>query len=162
MSDVHSGGTVHHFPERELIELAYIGALDAMSASEKYEVMTRLESADSATRRGFDAIVRDVRETMAVASDATVTTAPIELRSRILGAIDTTTQDEAAPVDIATRSRRPRFRILVAAAAAVVVVGVGGAVVVGQVSGGPGTAVVQASDQRTVTVNVDGGGTATV
>ena len=106
MSDLHSGGTIHHFPERELIELAYIGALDAMSASEKYEVMTRLEGADSATRRGFDAIVRDVRETMAIASDATVTTAPIELRSRILGAIDVTMQDGAAPIELATRRDR--------------------------------------------------------
>lgn len=167
MSDngARSNGTVHPLPDRDLIELAYVCALDAMSASELYETMTRLDSANGPTKRGFDAIVRDVHETMAVASSGTGTPAPAELRSRILDAVDATHQEWAPPavpsLD-AHRAKRTRWRMVAAAAAAVVVVGVGAAVVTDQFGDSAAPSQVQAADMRTVTVDVTGGGTATV
>ncbi|GGG23569.1 anti-sigma-K factor RskA [Rhodococcoides trifolii] len=160
-----SGGTVHPLPDRDLVELAYICALDAMSASELYETMTRVDNAGAPTRRSFDAIVRDVRETMAVASSATGTAAPVELRSRILDAVDATHQELSPPsvpsLD-AHRAKRNRWRVAAAAAAAVVIVGVGGAVVTTQLGDSAAPTQVQAADARTVSVDMTGGGTATV
>ncbi|MBY6679037.1 anti-sigma factor [Rhodococcus sp. BP-149] len=134
MSDHGSPERPVQLPDRDLLELAYLCALDAMAASEQYETMTRLDDTDAHTRRRFDAIVRDVRETMAVTSDATRTPAPADLRVRILGAVEDTAQvdPDGATVLPLRPSRRRGWRIAAMAAAAAVVVGVGGAVAVQQ------------------------------
>ncbi|MBY6365262.1 anti-sigma factor [Rhodococcoides corynebacterioides] len=127
-------------PDPDLIDLAYLCALDAMSASERFETMTRLGE-DDVTRRRFDEIVRDIRETMAISAYTTDTPAPPDLRTRILGAAADTAQvapdGTPAPVVVpfrageSRRARRIAPRWAAAAAAAVVVVGVGGAIAVG-------------------------------
>ena len=78
-------------PDPDLVDLAYLCALDAMSASERFETMTRLGD-DDVTRQRFDDIVRDIRETMAISAYSTETPAPPDLRTRILGAAADTAQ----------------------------------------------------------------------
>lgn len=138
-------------PDPDLVDLAYLCALDAMSASERLETMTRLGD-DDVTRQRFDDIVRDIRETMAISAYGTETPAPPGLRTRILGAAADTAQvapdgssDSVAngssdsvvvPLSSSPGRRRGgvdrpgRLRWAAAAAAAVVVVGVGGAIAV--------------------------------
>ncbi|MBY6348921.1 anti-sigma factor [Rhodococcoides corynebacterioides] len=129
-------------PDPDLVDLAYLCALDAMSASERVETMTRLGD-DDLTRQRFDDIVRDIRETMAVSAYGTETAAPPDLRTRILGAAADTAQvapdGTSAPVVVPlsassdrrrTQARRPARLRWAAAAAAVVVAGVGGAIAV--------------------------------
>lgn len=157
-------------PDPDLYELAYMCGLDAMAASEQYETMTRLDDADAGTRRRFDSIVRDVRETMAVSGDADRTDAPPELRDRILGAVSDTAQvaPDGAPAEPAARatvlplrpSRRVRRGVVVgtAAAAAAVVVGIGVAVSVNGTDTAPPAVVAAAPLESPVT----GGGTMVV
>ncbi|MFC7956297.1 anti-sigma factor [Rhodococcoides kroppenstedtii] len=137
-------------PDPDLVDLAYLCALDAMSASERFETMTRLGD-DDVTRQRFDDIVRDIRETMAISAYSTETPAPPDLRTRILGAAADTAQvapdgssqittdgssDSVVPLSSPSGRRRGgadrsgRLRWAAAAAAAVVVVGVGGAIAV--------------------------------
>lgn len=127
MSDHGSPDQPLRMPDRDLLELAYVCALDAMAASEQFETMTRLDNSDTSTRRRFDAIVRDVRETMAVTSESTRVPAPAELRDRILGAVEDTHQVPVAGATVVplrpSRRRGRRTAALVAAAAAVVAVG---------------------------------------
>ena len=129
-------------PDPDLVDLAYLCALDAMSASERFETMTRLGD-DDVTRQRFDDIVRDIRETMAISAYSTETPAPPDLRTRILGAAADTAQvapdgssySVVVPLSSPSGRRRggvdrSRPRWAAAAAAAVVVVGVGGAIAV--------------------------------
>ncbi len=130
-------------PDPDLVDLAYLCALDAMSASERVETMTRLGD-DDITRRRFDEIVRDIRETMAISAYSTETPAPPDLRTRILGAAADTAQvapdGSSGPVVVPLSSRSDRRRVgadrslrlrwAAAAAAAVVVAGIGGAIAV--------------------------------
>ena len=118
MSDHGSPERPVQLPDRDLLELAYLCALDAMAASEQYETMTRLDDSDAHTKRRFDAIVRDVRETMAVTSDATRTPAPADLRVRILGAVEDTAQvDRDGGTVLPLRpSRRRGWRVAAMAA----------------------------------------------
>lgn len=130
-------------PDPDLVDLAYLCALDAMSASERLETMTRLGD-DDVTRQRFDDIVRDIRETMAISAYGTETPAPPGLRTRILGAAADTAQvapdgssdSVVVPLSSSPGRRRGgvdrpgRLRWAAAAASAVVVVGVGGAIAV--------------------------------
>ena len=96
----------------ELLELATPYALDAVSDEERVDIERRVAAApQSVVAAAFDAEVRGVRETMAVASAATAVEPPARLRAVALTAA-------------ASRGRRRsgwRTTGLVAAAAAVVV-----------------------------------------
>ena len=169
-------------PDPDLVDLAYLCALDAMSASERFETMTRLGD-DDVTRQRFDDIVRDIRETMAISAYSTETPAPPDLRTRILGAAADTAQvapdgsseittdgssqittdgssDSVVPLSSPSGRRRGgadrsgRLRWAAAAAAAVVVVGVGGAIAVQTGTDPSGPAAVTALEAP-----VTGGGT---
>ncbi|MGB6182753.1 MAG: anti-sigma factor [Rhodococcus sp. (in: high G+C Gram-positive bacteria)] len=148
-------------PDRDLLELAYMCALDAMAASEQYETMTRVDASDTSTRRRFEAIVRDVRETMALSSETTRTAVPAELRDRILGAVEETDQVTSAGGTVLPLrpSRRRRWRVAALAAAAVVAVAVGGGVVVQQSADTQAPQTVVAAPLESP---VSGGGTMTV
>lgn len=179
--------SVTPMPDRDLVELAYICALDAMAASEHYETMTRLDNSDALTRRKFDAITRDVRETMAVAGHSVYVPPPADLRSRILDAVGTTEQvapdaigadpdvesNSDIPVESESREfdrtryegtvvplagRSRRWRLGAAAAIAVVAVGIGGGVVLEQTASPTTEEIAATSIQASVT----GGGTMTV
>lgn len=153
-------------PDPDLVDLAYLCALDAMSASERFETMTRLGD-DDVTRQRFDDIVRDIRETMAISAYSTETPAPPDLRTRILGAAADTAQvapdgsSDSVVVPLSSPSGRrrggvdrSRLRWAAAAAAAVVVVGVGGAIAVQTGTDQSGPAAVTALEAP-----VTGGGT---
>ena len=153
-------------PDPDLVDLAYLCALDAMSASERFETMTRLGD-DDVTRQRFDDIVRDIRETMAISAYSTETPAPPDLRTRILGAAADTAQvapdgsSDSVVVPLSSPSGRrrggvdrSRLRWAAAAAAAVVVVGVGGAIAVQTGTDPSGPAAVTALEAP-----VTGGGT---
>ncbi|KQU02910.1 hypothetical protein ASG56_18915 [Rhodococcus sp. Leaf7] len=163
--------------ETSVVDDAYAYALDAVSLSERAEIESRLARSDDATRAWFESIVASVDETMALSAATSAAEPPSTLRSSILDALESTPQDrvrsepsgdpspELAPVVSLDDRRRKRFRVLAAAAAAVVVVGVGGTVVTQQLSGpssSPTSQVLASDDVRSSTVEVAGGGTATV
>ena len=141
----------HTDDERDLLDLAYPFALDAVSESEHAEIADRIAAAP-ATADAFARIVADTRETMARVGGADALAPPTELRDRILSAVGT---------DELTSRRRRVIRVL-AAAAAVVVVGVAVAVGVGQFGDRSPTVptvdqVIASPDVHTVIADVAGG-----
>lgn len=97
--------------ESELLELAAPYALDAVSDQERVDIERRVAAAPRSLAAAFDAEVRAIRETMAVASAATAMEPPPRLRAVTLAA--------AQP-----RGRRRsgwRIAALASAAAAIVV-----------------------------------------
>ncbi|MBY6361689.1 anti-sigma factor [Rhodococcoides corynebacterioides] len=154
-------------PDPDLIDLAYLCALDAMSASERFETMTRLGD-DDVTRQRFDDIVRDIRETMAVSAYGTDTPAPPDLRTRILESAADTAQvapdgtSDPAVVPLSSLSDRRRrgadrsVRLRWAAAAAVVVLGVG---IGGAIAAQSGTDPSAPAQVTALAAPVSGGGT---
>ncbi|WP_328812980.1 anti-sigma factor [Rhodococcus sp. NBC_00297] len=160
-----------------VVDDAYAYALDAIDPAERADIERRLAQSDAATRSWFESIVESVDETMALSASSTAAEPPSSLRASILAAVESTPQGDArpladpiddapvAPVVSLDDRRRTRLRVLAAAAAAVVIVGVGGAVVtqqLGDAPSSPTSQVLAAGDIRTSTVEVEGGGTATV
>lgn len=164
------------------VELAEVYALDAVSDAEREAIEAYINAAPEAERQSFNERVRQARETLATTFTAEEEP-PADLFDRIvaqLPAQSATVRADApagqAAVPPATdqlsaaRERRDGRRrsagmrnwlIGVAAAAVIALGGVGvGAYVANQ--NDPLTQVLQAQDVREATVNVSGGGTATV
>lgn len=146
-----------------LLELAYPYALDAVSESERHDIVGRLGSADPQTARSFGRIVADVHETMGLIGVADTVAPPPRVRENLLAAIDESHMP--APDDLERRRierRRRRITRVVVAAAAAVAIGLGAAAVTGQFTthtpSEPTVAQVMASpDTHTATADVAGG-----
>jgi anti-sigma-K factor RskA len=161
------------------MELAEIYALDAVSDAEREAIEAYLRTAPEAERESFNERVRQARETLATAFTAEEEP-PANLFGRITAQLPpkpaaerpeaSAVQPRAATELAAARERREARRrapgmrnwlIGVAAAAVIALGGVGvGTYVASQ--NDPLTQVLQAQDVRQATVNVSGGGTATV
>ncbi|WP_067654505.1 anti-sigma factor [Nocardia harenae] len=72
----------------DLLELAYPYALDAVAEIERRHIDDRVRGADAATAAEFSALVRGVRETMAVLSALDSRRPPAHLEYAVLRAID--------------------------------------------------------------------------
>nr|WP_206038304.1 anti-sigma factor [Rhodococcus sp. HNM0569] len=144
--------------------------MDAVDDAERARIESALAAADPQTRDRFAALVRDVRETMAVQSSATAVPAPAGLFERILeglpGESGTPVDSGQRPVSLEARRRRYRVLTAVAAAAAVIVVAVGGIGISRLGQDRPAMSVTEqvltASDVRTVSSDLADGGTVTV
>ncbi|MEU5841161.1 anti-sigma factor [Rhodococcus sp. NPDC047139] len=170
---------------RDLLDMAPVLALDAVTPRERQEISGLLADADPEVAARFTAEVREIHETLAAMSVGTATEPPAELRVRLLdlvraelsaksptedrGAPDTThpAQDDAVPPPISLdERRRGRRRNFLLAAAAAVIIAIGGIAVAGQwgPQSTPATSerVFAAEDVQTSSGVLDGGGTATV
>ncbi|MET9201147.1 anti-sigma factor [Gordonia sp. NPDC003585] len=109
----------------ELLELAPVVGLNALSDDELREVEAQLADASPATRDEFARQVRATREAMASVSSVTATAPPSTLRDRILSSVtegdETATSETSNVVSLPNRRRR----IIYSAAAAVVAIAVG-------------------------------------
>lgn len=82
-------------PDDELLDLAPLLGLDALSPAEIDSVHRRRGRADAATRAEFDDVVRRTREAMAELSAVTAAPPPPALRARILAAAHADLDDAA-------------------------------------------------------------------
>jgi len=148
----------------DLLDLAYPYALDAVSETERREIVGRLGSADSATVHAFRRIVADTHETMSRVGYRDTLAPPRRLRVNVLAAVDDGDSKDTGDELAGRRAQRSRFtlpRVLLAAAAAVLIV-FGIAVATGQFTdhtpSAPSVAQVMSSpDRRTVVADVAGG-----
>lgn len=143
----------------DLLELASLYALHALSDEDAAALEQRVDAADPETAEAFHAEVQSIREAMAVVSAATAVEPPEELRDRLLAAV---TDDPVRTLP--TRSPRRRWRTVAAAAAAAVVIGVAG-VTVWSALQPPATLaeqVLAAPDVQTVKGEIPTGGVATL
>ncbi len=158
---------------RDLLDLAYAYALDAVDDAERADIDRRVASTSPEQRARFDAVVESVHVTLALTADADASPAPAHLRERVLAAVEPDSRsaepEPAAPpaavISLDDRRRTRRWRLAAAAAAAVLVVGVGGAVVSQQFGTDPASptaTVLAADDVQRSTAAVEGGGSATV
>ncbi|QTI69711.1 anti-sigma factor [Gordonia polyisoprenivorans] len=92
----------------ELLAMAPLMGLDALSPAELDSVRRRRAQADDAVRAEFDALVAATRETMASVSASTAMTPPAELRARLLAAATAEARDTARPTTAGVREIRPR------------------------------------------------------
>jgi anti-sigma-K factor RskA len=150
--------------EDNLLDLAAVYALDAVSDDEHRAIEARLAEADSDVATAFLREVREIRESMAAVSDATAVDPPAHVRQHLLDAITTPDPHVAdAPISLAARRNRRRYFLLAAAAA--VVIAIGGIGIATQLRDElPPTSaqVLAADDVRTTSGSIEGGGTATV
>ncbi|MCF8589771.1 anti-sigma factor [Gordonia liuliyuniae] len=122
MSDDMSGaGETGHVDADDLLDLAPLVALDALSESERASVEKRVQRADAMTRRAFDVEVAAVRDTLADIGELTEQAPRAGLRDELLAAAE---RDR-----LADRRRASRIRWGAAAAAVAAVIAVGGGVV---------------------------------
>ncbi|WP_083292314.1 anti-sigma factor [Arthrobacter sp. SW1] len=155
------------------VELAEIYALDAVSDEERAAIDAYFATAQDAERRAFNERVRQARETLALAFTAEEEP-PADLLERTLAQLPAPPAPAAAPAsgdELAAarqqRSERRRpsaVRTWLIAAAAAVALAVGGVGIGSYVAAqnDPATQILQAQDVREATVDVAGGGTATV
>jgi anti-sigma-K factor RskA len=167
------------------VELAEIYALDAISDAEREAIDTYVSGAPEAERASFNERVRQARETLAMSFTAEEEP-PADLFARIVAQLPAAAPAaeaaeanaaanraaEPAPADDLSAARQRRevrrrsaglrnWLIGVAAAAVIALGGVGiGAYVANQ--NDPLRQVIEAQDARQATVDVSGGGTATV
>ncbi|WP_418345198.1 anti-sigma factor [Rhodococcus pyridinivorans] len=177
---------------RDLLDMAPVFALDAVTPDERRELAERLAEADPEVAERFGVEVREVREVLAAMSAGTATEPPPGLRVRLLDLVHAEltaktpaekthterpgdpeateaprAEDDHPPPPVSLDERRQaRQRNFLLAAAAAVIVAIGGVVVAGQWqnTSEPGTSerVFAAEDVRTSSGELDGGGTATV
>ncbi|MGW6693894.1 anti-sigma factor [Rhodococcus sp. NPDC054953] len=148
--------------EHDLLDLAHVYALDAVSEADRTEIAGRLGAAAPHTARAFARIVADTHETMALVAAGDAAAPPPELRERLLRAIDT---EPAGRVDDELTDRRTqrrrRITRAVLAAAAAVVVGIGTTVAIRQFDRPTSLPTVEqvlaSPDARTRTTEVAGG-----
>ena len=144
----------------DLIALATPYALHALTDSELADVERQLTAAPPEVAAAFAAEVRAVRETMAVVSAATAVEPPAPLRDRLLA----TVSDD--PVRQLSSKRATRWRTTILSAAAVLAIGLGALGVGIALRPPPVTSTAEqvfaASDVRTVSGELPGGGTATL
>jgi len=146
-------------PTDDLTALATPYALHAIPESDRADIDRRIAAAPPEVARAFADEVRAVRETMAVISAATAVEPPDELRERVLS--------EISPPPVAQlRPRTRRWQTAVLAAAAAVVIGLGALGVGMALRPAPKMSTAEqvfaASDVRTISGEIPGGGTATV
>ncbi len=144
----------------DLIALATPYALHALTDAELADVERQLAAAPPEVAAAFAAEVRAVRETMAVVSAATAVEPPAPLRDRLLA----TVSDD--PVRQLSSKRATRWRTTILSAAAVLAIGLGALGVGIALRPPPVTSTAEqvfaASDVRTVSGELPGGGTATL
>ena len=144
----------------DLIALATPYALHALTDAELADVERQLAAAPPEVAAAFAAEVRAVRETMAVVSAATAVEPPAPLRDRLLA----TVSDD--PVRQLSSKRATRWRTTILSAAAVLAIGLGALGVGIALRPPPATSTAEqvfaASDVRTVSGELPGGGTATL
>ncbi|WP_282785066.1 anti-sigma factor [Nocardia sp. CC201C] len=75
-------------PDLDLLELAYLYAIDAVSDEERAVIEERRERADRFTAAEFDATVVAIRDTMADLTVVDSVPPPVELEDRLLRALD--------------------------------------------------------------------------
>ncbi len=146
----------------DLLSFATPYALHALTDAEMADIDRHLESAPHETVEAFAAEVRAVRETMAVISTATAVEPPAHLRDQLLGQV---TADPVRPIKPARAQPRQWSRTVLAAAATVAIgLGVLGVGLAMRPGATPSTAeqVFAATDVRTVSGEIPGGGVATV
>lgn len=124
----------HTDDEHDLLDLAHVYALGAISEVDRADIAGRLGAAAPHTAREFARIVAETQETMALATAGDALAPPQELRERLLRAIDTGPTTVGSDDEVADRRTRRRRRITraVLAAAAAVVVGIGTTVAIRQ------------------------------
>ncbi len=144
----------------DLMALATPYALHALTESERADVERQIAAAPPEVAAAFAAEVRDVHETMAVVSAATAVEPPAPLRDRLLA----TVSDD--PVRQLSSRRVTRWRTTILAAAAVLAIGLGALGVGLALRPPPPTSTAEqvfaASDVRTVSGPIPGGGIATL
>ena len=144
----------------DLMALATPYALHALTESERADVERQIAAAPPEVAAAFAAEVRDVHETMAVVSAATAVEPPAPLRDRLLA----TVSDD--PVRQLSSRRTTRWRTTILAAAAVLAIGLGALGVGLALRPPPPTSTAEqvfaASDVRTVSGPIPGGGIATL
>lgn len=144
----------------DLIALATPYALHALTDAELADVERQLAAAPPEVAAAFASEVRAVRETMAVVSAATAVEPPAPLRDRLLA----TVSDD--PVRQLSSKRATRWRTTILSAAAVLAIGLGALGVGIALRPPPVTSTAEqvfaASDVRTVSGELPGGGTATL
>jgi Anti-sigma-K factor rskA len=144
----------------DLIALATPYALHALTDAELADVERQLAAAPPEVAAAFAEEVRAVRETMAVVSAATAVEPPAPLRDRLLA----TVSDD--PVRQLSSKRATRWRTTILSAAAVLAIGLGALGVGIAMRPPPVTSTAEqvfaASDVRTVSGELPGGGTATL
>jgi anti-sigma-K factor RskA len=144
----------------DLIALATPYALHALTDAELADVDRQLAAAPPEVAAAFASEVRAVRETMAVVSAATAVEPPAPLRDRLLA----TVSDD--PVRYLSSKRATRWRTTILSAAAVLAIGLGALGVGIALRPPPVTSTAEqvfaASDVRTVSGELPGGGTATL
>jgi len=106
--------------EQQLLDLAYVYALDAVSEAERSDIAGRLGVAAPHTAHEFARIVGDTQETIALVTAGDAMAPPAELRMRILQAIGIQSAAESSDELALRRIRRRRLVVRVVAAAAVV------------------------------------------
>lgn len=147
----------------DLLDLAYVYALDALSEGERTELAGRLGAAPPHTARAFARIVADTHETMARVGAGDSLTPPPHLRERLLATVDTDPATVAAGDELTDRRARMRRRIIraVVAAAAAVIVAVGATVAIEQLDRPASVPTVEqvlaSPDAHTHTATVAGG-----
>lgn len=170
-----------HEKYEDLLDMAPVFALDAVTPDERDDVTAQLDEAGPEIAERFAAEVREIHETLAAMSAATATEPPPELRERLLASItgdadgDATTGPSTRtrasdavppPISLDERRRQGQRRNFLLAAAAAVIVALGGIIVATQwpaTSDRPASErVFAAEDVRTSSGELDGGGTATV
>ncbi|MUL76903.1 anti-sigma factor [Mycolicibacterium sp. CBMA 226] len=148
--------------EQQLLDLAYVYALDAVSEAERSEIAGRLGVAAPHTAQEFGRIVGDTQETMALVTAGDAMAPPAELRVRILQAIGIQPAGDS-PDELALRRIRRRRLIVrvVAAAAAVCAIVIGTSVVAERFTNHPEqqtvSQVLANPDIRTFSAEVAGG-----
>lgn len=145
----------------DLLELAALYALHALSDEDAAALERRVEASDPATAEAFRAEVQSIYETMAVVSASTAVEPPAELRERLLEAV---AADPVRTLPTPESRRRRSWRTIALAAAAAVVIGVGG-VTVWTVLQPPDTLteqVLASPDVQTVKGEIPTGGFATL
>ena len=92
----------------DLLDLAAVYALDAVSDSERDEIEARVAGASPEVAAAFEREVREVREAMAQVSAVGAVEPPEQVRQRLLETIDTTgtSAPEATSRPISFRASR--------------------------------------------------------
>jgi hypothetical protein len=139
-------------------------AVDALDDIERAQFERHLAACPACT-----AEVRSLREAAAVLAETTATAPSAALRERVLAGISTVrplppvVAEEAEASPVAEPHRRRRLVSFLVAAAAAVAIGVGGVVwVSNDTPDSQYSQVLEADDAQTVTVNFDGGASASL